>query len=73
MTPAFSAFLMLRRHCWLKSRWISSNARITALVSRVWDSRSVLLACAGLIAAAAVLNLCVPEVYRINRLTDPAT
>ncbi|MEU6509040.1 MFS transporter [Streptomyces sp. NPDC046942] len=46
---------------------------ITALVSRVWDSRSVLLACAGLIAAAAVLNLCVPEVYRINRLTDPAT
>ncbi|MGW1917023.1 MFS transporter [Streptomyces sp. NPDC002076] len=43
---------------------------ITALAARSWDSQSVLLACAGLIAAAVVLNLCVREVYRINRLTE---
>ncbi|MEU7380914.1 MULTISPECIES: MFS transporter [unclassified Streptomyces] len=41
---------------------------ITALAARSWDTQGVLLACAGLIAAAAVLNLCVPDVYRVNRL-----
>ncbi|MEU9444480.1 hypothetical protein AB0D42_27055 [Streptomyces sp. NPDC048304] len=43
---------------------------ITALAARLWDSESVLLACTGMIAAAVVLNLCVPDVYRINRLTE---
>lgn len=42
---------------------------ITALAAHSWDSQSVLLACAGMIAAAAVVNLCVPDVYRVNRLT----
>ncbi|WP_406330680.1 MFS transporter [Streptomyces sp. NBC_00203] len=42
---------------------------ITALAAHTWDNRTVLMACAGLIAAAAVLNLCVPDVYRVNRLT----
>ncbi|MFJ4547809.1 MFS transporter [Streptomyces sp. NPDC088817] len=42
---------------------------ITALAARSWDTRDVLLACAGLIAATTVLNLCVPDVYRVNRLT----
>jgi MFS family permease len=41
---------------------------VTALAAHVWNSRRVLLACAGMIAAAAVLNLCVADVYRINRL-----
>lgn len=41
---------------------------ITALAVHAWDNRTVLMACAGLIVAAAVLNLCVPDVYRINRL-----
>ncbi|MFF9364935.1 MFS transporter [Streptomyces griseoluteus] len=42
---------------------------ITALAAHSWSSRAVLLTCAGMIAAATVLNLCVPDVYRINRLT----
>jgi MFS family permease len=42
---------------------------VTALAAHSWDSQSVLLACAGMIAAAAVVNLCVPDVYRVNRLT----
>ncbi|MDR3083494.1 MAG: MFS transporter [Streptomyces sp.] len=41
---------------------------ITALAAHTWDSQSVLLACAGLIAVATVVNLCVPDVHRINRL-----
>ncbi|MFJ7902169.1 MFS transporter [Streptomyces sp. NPDC096198] len=40
---------------------------LTALAARVWDTRTVLLACAALIAAAVALNLCVPDVYRVNR------
>ncbi|WP_327421721.1 MFS transporter [Streptomyces sp. NBC_01230] len=40
---------------------------ITAFAAHTWGNQSVLLACAGLIAAAAILNLCVPDVYRINR------
>ncbi|WP_062651663.1 MFS transporter [Streptomyces maremycinicus] len=42
---------------------------ITALAAHSWSSQAVLLTCAGLIVAATVLNLCVPAVYRINRLT----
>ncbi|MFG2359945.1 hypothetical protein [Streptomyces sp. NPDC048521] len=42
---------------------------ITALAAHSWSSQAVLLTCAGMIAAATVLNLCVPDVYRINRLS----
>ncbi|WP_055491048.1 MFS transporter [Streptomyces sp. TP-A0356] len=41
---------------------------ITALAAHSWNSQEVLLGCAGMIAAAVILNLCVPDVYRINRL-----
>lgn len=41
---------------------------ITALAARSWDDATVLMACAALIMAAAVLNLCVSNVYRLNRL-----
>lgn len=40
---------------------------ITALAAELWTTRTALLACAALIAAAAALNLCVPAVHRINR------
>ncbi|MFJ7149279.1 MFS transporter [Streptomyces sp. NPDC100445] len=40
---------------------------VTALAARAWDSRGVLLACAGLIAVAAAVNLCVPDVHRTDR------
>jgi MFS family permease len=40
---------------------------LTALVAGVWDARTVLVACAGTVIAATVLNLCVPDVYRVNR------
>ncbi|MER5940372.1 MFS transporter [Streptomyces sp. NPDC001928] len=39
---------------------------ITALAVGVWDNRTVLVACGGLVVAAAALNLCVRDVYRIN-------
>lgn len=42
---------------------------VTAMVAHTWDDRSALLACAGLIVAATIANLCVPDVYRVNRLT----
>ncbi|MFI5976049.1 MFS transporter [Streptomyces sp. NPDC051452] len=42
---------------------------VTALATRAWDDQGVLWACAGLIGAAAALNLCVPQTYRVNRLT----
>ncbi|MEU0256055.1 MFS transporter [Streptomyces sp. NPDC006184] len=42
---------------------------VTALAAHAWDTRGVLLACAGMIAAAAVLNLCVPDVHRVDRRT----
>jgi MFS family permease len=42
---------------------------LTALAAHSWDSRTALLACAAMIAAATVLNLCVPAVHRVNRLT----
>ncbi|MEU9300154.1 MFS transporter [Streptomyces sp. NPDC048269] len=41
---------------------------ITAFSVHTWDDRTVLMACAGLVVVATVLNLCVPDVYRINRL-----
>ncbi|KMS70602.1 MFS transporter [Streptomyces viridochromogenes] len=40
---------------------------LTALAVGTWDNRMVLVACAGLVVASAVLNLCVRDVYRINR------
>ncbi|MGW1270302.1 MFS transporter [Streptomyces sp. NPDC002491] len=42
---------------------------VTALAAHAWDGRTALLACAAMIAAATVLNLCVPAVHRVNRLT----
>ncbi|MDQ0688443.1 MFS family permease [Streptomyces achromogenes] len=42
---------------------------VTALAAHSFDARTVLLACAAMIAAATVLNLCVPAVHRVNRLT----
>lgn len=39
---------------------------LTALAAGNWANRTVLVACAGLVVAAAVLNLCVRDVYRIN-------
>ncbi|AVV44563.1 MFS transporter [Streptomyces sp. ID05-04B] len=42
---------------------------VTALAAHSFDGRTVLLACAAMIAAATVLNLCVPAVHRVNRLT----
>ncbi|MFJ8634110.1 MFS transporter [Streptomyces sp. NPDC093568] len=43
---------------------------LTALAAGVWDNRTVLVACAGLVAAAVVLNLCVRDVYRVNAARD---
>ncbi len=40
---------------------------ITALAAGTWDDRTVLVACAGLVIGATVFNLCVPDLYRINR------
>ncbi|MFE6619490.1 MFS transporter [Streptomyces sp. NPDC057740] len=42
---------------------------LTALAAGLWDSRTVLVACAGLVVLSLGLNLCVRDVYRINRLT----
>ncbi|MGW6905008.1 MFS transporter [Streptomyces sp. NPDC054940] len=39
---------------------------LTALAAGTWGNRTVLMACAGLVVASAVLNLCVRDVYRIN-------
>ncbi|WP_424864048.1 MFS transporter [Streptomyces sp. MMS24-I29] len=41
---------------------------ITALAAHSWNSQAALLACAAMITVATVLNLCVPDVYRVNRL-----
>ncbi|MEW2287489.1 MFS transporter [Streptomyces sp. NPDC047841] len=41
---------------------------VTALAARSWSSQAVLLTCAGMIVAATLLNLCVPDVHRIDRL-----
>lgn len=45
---------------------------VTALAAHSWADETVLLACAGLVTAAVVLNLCVPDVYRVNRLEQQA-
>ncbi len=42
---------------------------IAALAAHSWNSQAVLLACAAMITVATVLNLCVPAVHRVNRLT----
>ncbi|WP_369276218.1 MFS transporter [Streptomyces sp. R11] len=39
---------------------------LTALAAGSWGNRTVLLACAGLVVAATVLNLCVRDLYRVN-------
>ncbi|MFE6172713.1 MFS transporter [Streptomyces sp. NPDC056464] len=43
---------------------------LTALATGVWEDRTVLVACAGLIVAATVLNLCVRDLYRVNATRD---
>jgi MFS family permease len=43
---------------------------LTALAAGVWDNQAVLVACAGLVVAAGVLNLCVPDVHRVNALRN---
>ncbi|GAA1299723.1 MFS transporter [Streptomyces sanglieri] len=40
---------------------------ITALAVHAWADRTVLLVCAAVIVAATLLNLCVRDVYRVNR------
>ncbi|MFF3653044.1 MFS transporter [Streptomyces sp. NPDC002181] len=40
-----------------------------AFAADAWSSEGTLLACAGIIALTTVLNLCVPDVHRVNRLT----
>jgi len=39
-----------------------------ALAAHAWADRTMLLVCAGVIAAATAVNLCVRDVYRVNRL-----
>ncbi|MFJ7078443.1 MFS transporter [Streptomyces sp. NPDC098781] len=39
---------------------------LTALAAGRWDNGTVLVACATLLVAAVVLNLCVPDVYRVT-------
>ncbi|MEU2130913.1 MFS transporter [Streptomyces sp. NPDC018352] len=40
---------------------------LTALAAHAWAERTVLLVCAGAIVATTALNLCVRDVYRVNR------
>ncbi|MFD0343482.1 MFS transporter [Streptomyces sp. NPDC127117] len=40
---------------------------VTALAAHAWADRTVLLVCAGAIVATTILNLCVRDVYRVNR------
>ncbi|MFE5773073.1 MFS transporter [Streptomyces sp. NPDC056485] len=40
-----------------------------AVAADAWSSEGTLLACAGVVALTTVLNLCVPDVHRVNRLT----
>ncbi|MFH8389197.1 MFS transporter [Streptomyces sp. NPDC018036] len=42
---------------------------LAALAAGAWSDRGVLLVCAGVIVAATLLNLCVRDVYRVNRTT----
>ncbi|MEV6582784.1 MFS transporter [Streptomyces sp. NPDC051582] len=41
---------------------------VTAVAADSWSSQGALLACAVIIALTTVLNLCVPDVHRVNRL-----
>ncbi|MFB7187763.1 MFS transporter [Streptomyces sp. NPDC056230] len=41
---------------------------VTALAAHAWADRTVVLVCAGAIVAATILNLCVRDVYRVNRV-----
>ncbi|MFF2411634.1 MFS transporter [Streptomyces sp. NPDC058092] len=41
---------------------------VTAFAAHAWADRSVLLVCAGAIVVTTVLNLCVRDVYRVNRV-----
>ncbi|MFF0742675.1 MFS transporter [Streptomyces sp. NPDC004111] len=43
---------------------------LVAWAAGSWDDASVLLVCAGLVLAAVAANLCVPDVYRVNRRGD---
>ncbi|MGW7613022.1 MFS transporter [Streptomyces sp. NPDC054766] len=43
---------------------------LAALAAGTWSDRDVLLVCAGVIVATTVLNLCVRDVYRLNRTTE---
>ncbi|WKE69028.1 MFS transporter [Streptomyces sp. WP-1] len=45
---------------------------LTALAVRAWSSQGVLLACAALIVATTVLNLCVPDLHRVDRVPREA-
>ncbi|WP_326784539.1 hypothetical protein [Streptomyces sp. NBC_00151] len=42
---------------------------LAALAAGAWSEREVLLVCAGVIVTATVLDLCVRDVYRVNRTT----
>ncbi|MFJ3174168.1 MFS transporter [Streptomyces roseus] len=41
---------------------------VTAFAADSWSSQGTLLACAGVVVLVTVLNLCVPDVHRVNRL-----
>ncbi len=45
---------------------------ITAFASHAFSNRAVLLLCACVIAVATLANLCVRDVYRINRREGPS-
>jgi hypothetical protein len=46
---------------------------LAAPAAGAWSDRDVLLVGAGLIVATTVLNLCVRDVYRVNRTTEKPT
>ncbi|GHH07895.1 MFS transporter [Streptomyces lanatus] len=46
---------------------------LTALAVGTWGDRTVLVACAALVVAAVLLNLCVRDVYRVNNRVDGRT
>ncbi|WP_055556357.1 MFS transporter [Streptomyces kanamyceticus] len=41
---------------------------VVALAAGAWDQRAMLLVCAGTVLGATVLNLCVRDIHRVNRL-----
>ncbi|MGW2226884.1 MFS transporter [Streptomyces formicae] len=46
---------------------------VVALAAGAWDGRAMLLVCAGIVVAATVLNLCVRDIHRVNRLSVPSS